>query len=69
MDVAHPHALDCRKGSLVIQRHSEVCDAIGDLSALVWTQVKREPVVGEADTVSGTQALIDGLAVQGVWMP
>ena len=33
------HALDCRKGGLVIQRHNEVRDAFGDLSALVWSQV------------------------------
>ena len=28
------HALDCRKGSLVTQRHNEVRDALGDLAAL-----------------------------------
>ena len=27
------HALDCRKGGLVIQRHNEVRDAFGDLGA------------------------------------
>ena len=30
------HALDCRVGGLVGQRHNEVWDAIGDLAALVW---------------------------------
>ena len=54
------------KGGQVIQRHNEVYDAIGDLSALVWKQVKQEPVVREADTVGGTQALVADL---GVWMP
>ena len=30
------HALVCRKGGLIIQRHNEVRDAVGDLAALVW---------------------------------
>ena len=29
------HALVCRKGGLIIQRHNEVQDAVGDLAALV----------------------------------
>ena len=29
------HALICRKGGLIIQRHNEVRDAVGDLAALV----------------------------------
>ena len=36
------HALECRKGGLVTQRHNEVKDALGDLAS-------REPVVQEAD--------------------
>ena len=40
-----------------------------DLSTLVWKQVRREPIVREADTVTGAQALIADLAVRGVWMP
>ena len=42
------HALSCRKGGLVIQRHNEIRDTFGDLSALVWGQVCREPVVRES---------------------
>ena len=33
------HTLCCRKGDLIIQRHNEICDAIGDLTALVWGRV------------------------------
>ena len=63
------HALSCRKGGLVIQRHNEIRDAIGDLTSLVWSQVKCEPVVREANTKTGTPALIADLAIHGVWLP
>ena len=63
------HALSCRRGGLVIQRHNEVRDSLGDLASLVWSQVKREPVVREADEAAGTPALIADMAVRGVWMP
>jgi len=32
----------------MIQRHDEIWNAIGDLAALVWGLVEREPVVKEA---------------------
>ena len=57
------HALSCKKGGLVIQRHNEIRDAIGDFASLVWSQVRREPVVREADTKNGTPALIADLAI------
>ena len=59
------HALSCRRGGLVTQRHNEVRDAIGDLAALAWGQVTKEPVVREGD--NNTPALIADLAVRGVW--
>ena len=31
------HALDCKVGGLVIQRHNEIRDCIGDIVAQVWT--------------------------------
>jgi hypothetical protein len=61
------HALCCRKGGLITQRHNEVRDTIGDLSALAWSQVKREPIVREAS--SNSPALIADLSVRGVWLP
>ena len=63
------HALSCRKGGLIIQRHNEVQDAFGDLSTLVWQQVSREPVVREANSDNNSPALIADLAVRGVWSP
>ena len=32
------HALDCRKGGLVIQRHNEIRDALGDLASIAFRQ-------------------------------
>ena len=39
------HGLDCPKGDLVIRRHNEIRDCLGDMAALVWSQVIKEPVV------------------------
>ena len=58
------HFLICRKGGLIVQRHNEIRDAISDLAALLWGQVKREPVVSE-DGDDGT--LVADLGVRGVW--
>ena len=41
------HFLSCKKGGLVVQRHNELRDAVDDLAALLWGQVRREPVVSE----------------------
>ena len=49
------HALDYRKGGLVIQCHNEIRDAIGDLASLVYMEVIWAPV---AD-----------LSIRGVWHP
>ena len=63
------HALSCRKGGLVIRRHNEVRDSIGDLASLVWSKVWREPIVRDADYQSGSSALVADLGVRGVWLP
>eukprot|EP00731_Ephydatia_muelleri_P034031 Em0045g16a len=63
------HALDCKKGGLVTQRHNEVRDALGDLVAIVYKDVVREPIVQEADDSSGRPALIADLSIRGVWQP
>ena len=63
------HALDCRKGGLVTQRHNEIRDALGDLAAMRFKEVLREPVVRESDDTLGIPALIADLSVRGVWQP
>ena len=63
------HALDCKKGGLVTQRHNEVRDALGDIAALTYKKVVREPVVREADEARGISALVADLGVRGVWQP
>ena len=60
------HALDCRKGGLVTQRHNEVRDVICDLASMVWGQVIREPVVCDS-TDSSNSALVADIGIQRVW--
>ena len=57
------HALDCRKGSLVIQRHNEIRNALGDLASIAYKEVVRERELNDQENVP---ALI---AVRGVWQP
>ena len=56
------HALDCRKGGLVTQRHNEIRDLIHDL---VWSQTTKEPIVQEGST--SQDALVADIGVRGVW--
>ena len=63
------HALSCKRGDLVTQRHNEVRDAFGDLASLAYSQVIKEPVVHEAHNSFNSPALVDDLSVCGVWMP
>ena len=35
------HALICKKGGLITQRHNEIRDLLGDLSCLAWTSLKK----------------------------
>ena len=60
------HALDCRKGGLVVQRHNEIRDTICSLASLVWGQVVKEPVASDS-LVSDTGALVADIAIRGVW--
>ena len=62
------HFLICRKGSLVVQGHNKIRDAIGDLAALAWGQLRCETVVVEAGDQHG-ETLIADLCVCGVWLP
>ena len=61
------HALDCRKGGLIIKRHNEVRDALGDLASIAFRDVIREPIVRDADPVRGLPALVADLGVRGLW--
>ena len=59
------HALDCRRGGLVIRRHNKIRDALGDLACLVYKDVVQEPVVCDSD--ADGPGLIADLGVRGVW--
>ena len=63
------HALDCKKGGLITQRHNEVWDALGDIAALAYRDVVRDPIVRESDESRGINALVAELRVRGVWQP
>ena len=39
--------------------------AIDDLSSLVWINVRKEPVVRDADDSTGTQALVADFTIPG----
>ena len=63
------HGLDCPKGGLIIRRHNEIRDCLGDMAALVWPQVIRELVVQEGDPASNDPGLRLDLGIRGVWQP
>ena len=63
------HGLDCSKGGLLIRRHNEIRDCLGDMAALVWPQVIREPVVWEGDPASDDPGMYLDLGIRGVWQP
>ena len=52
---------------MIIQRHNEVRNDIGDLAALVCGQVVSEPVVRDAS--ENGEALIADLGMRRVWQP
>ena len=65
----YEYALDCRKGGLVIQRHNEIRDALGDLASIAYKEVVREPVVREPNDREKVPALVADLSVRGVLQP
>ena len=65
-DFSVTHALDCRKGGLVTQRHNEIRDTICGLASMVWGQVTQEPVVCDS-LDSGNSSLVADIAIRGVW--
>eukprot|EP00731_Ephydatia_muelleri_P009434 Em0005g20a len=68
-DFTLQHALDCKKGGLVILRHNEIRDCIGDLASQVWPQVIKECIVNEATATSSDPGLRLDLGIRGVWQP
>eukprot|EP00923_Selenidium_pygospionis_P003992 GHVN01006338.1.p1 GENE.GHVN01006338.1~~GHVN01006338.1.p1 ORF type:complete len:271 (+),score=15.00 GHVN01006338.1:23-814(+) len=66
------HLLECTQGGLVVRRHNEVRDALGDLlAAAIGRQVIREPILVEGGTVDGetVPGLQPDLAVRGIFHP
>ena len=51
----------------MIQRHTEVRDALGDLTSLVYKDVICEPIVQEANDACGIPSLASDLSIRGVW--
>ncbi|KAL5488903.1 hypothetical protein EMCRGX_G017917 [Ephydatia muelleri] len=52
------HALDCKIGGLVTQRHNEIRDALGDLASIAFKNGIKEPMVKEAD-----------ISIRCLWQP
>ena len=53
-------------GGLVIQRHNEIRDALGDLASIAYQEVVREPVKREPNDQENVPALVADLSVRGV---
>ena len=66
-DFSVQHALSCKRGGLVSIRHNEIRDVIGDLAALAWPCVTKEPEIKAATEMS--PGLRADLLVRGVWHP
>ena len=52
---------------LVTQCHNEIRDVLGDLTAMGYKEVIKEPIV--CDAGDDFPALIADLGVRGVWIP
>jgi hypothetical protein len=64
------HALDCRKGGLVIHRHHEIRDLLHDVSSLVWSSTIKEPVVRDGSLSDPPcESLVADFSARGVWQP
>ena len=61
------HALSCRHGGLVIQQHNQIRDSLGDIAALAFREVIKEPVVHDADPENDETALKADLGIRGLW--
>ena len=63
------HALDCRKGRLVLFKDTNEIDTLGDLASIAYKEVVREPIVREPTDQENVPALVADLSVHGVWQP
>ena len=68
-DFSLTRSLDCHKGGLVTQHHNEVRDVLGDLAALGYREVAREPIAIVCNWDGNTPALLADLGVRGIWTP
>ena len=66
-DFHDQHALICKKGGLITQRHNEIKDLLGDLSCLAWPYTQKEPLIREHS--ENQKALRADLLIRGVWSP
>jgi len=57
------------KGGLIVPQHNEIRDAVGDLAAMVWGQVRRKPIVSNALVDPSVETLVAYLSVWGIWLP
>jgi hypothetical protein len=62
------HALCCRRGGLIIRRHNEVRDVLGDMVETAWGCCIREPIIKEQNPMTNEISLKGDLAY-GVWEP
>ena len=60
------HALICKKGGLITQKHNEIRDLLGDLSCLAWTYTKKTVIREHSEN---QKALRSDLLIRGVWSP
>ena len=59
------HGLDWPKGGLIIRRHNEIRDCLGDMVVVVWPQVIKEPIVKEGDPAMNYPGLRLDLGICG----
>ena len=62
------HALNCRRGGLVVKHKNEIRDLVSDLSSLVWSQVVKEPLIDEDDSLHHCELRAD-VGISGAWQP
>ena len=59
------HGLDYQRGGLVTQLHNDVRGTLGDIAAMAFKEVIREPVMREADYHNVIPAVIADLGIRG----